>query len=121
MNIDINEKIKKERITILQNFAETHLRLHGAPPSEFLFKKDDVYGEINEEQCRLLRHYLKDDMARYGIDIEEYVKAQGEAFEKGKLSKCELKLLVDKADEMIVFLGVLGLRKQASDSKKQNQ
>ena len=54
-------------------------------------------------------------MARYGIDIEEYVKAQGENFERGKLSKCEIKLLIDKADEMIIFLGVFGLRKQAHD------
>ena len=115
MNIDVNEKIKKERIAILQNFAETHLRMHGAPTSEVLFQKEDVFGEINEQQCRLLRLYLKDDMARYGIDIEEYVKAQGENFERGKLSKCEIKLLIDKADEMIIFLGVFGLRKQAHD------
>jgi hypothetical protein len=105
------EIIAAERIVILQNFAETFVALHGAQSSEEVFEKADVYGELNEEQARLLRLYLKEELAGYGLDLKYYVTSRGEQYEPGKLSKAEIALLMKKADEMIVFLSTLQERK----------
>lgn len=109
--LTMQELIATERLVILQNFAETFVALHGAESSEELFEKADIYGEINEEQARLLRLYLKEELASYGLDLKYYVTSRGETYEPGKLSKAEIALLMKKADEMIVFLSTLKRRK----------
>lgn len=105
------ELIAAERLVILQNFAETHVVKHGNESSEELFERADIYGELSEEQARLLRAYLRDELATYGLDLKYYVTSRGETYEPGKLSKAEIDLLMKKADDMILFLGTLEKRK----------
>lgn len=112
-----NELIAAERIVILQNFAESFVAMHGAQSSEEIFEKADIYGEISEEQARLLRLYLKEELAGYGLDLKYYVTSRGEQYEPGKLSKAEIALLMKKADEMIVFLSTLKIRQEKTKNE----
>lgn len=114
------EMIAAERLAILQNLAETFVAMHGAVSSEELFEKADIYGEINEEQARLLRMYIREELASYGLNLEYYVTSRGEVYEPGKLSKCEIALLMKKADELIVFLGTLKKRKDKASAEANN-
>lgn len=114
------ELIAAERLVILQNFAETHVVKHGNESSEELFERADIYGELSEEQARLLRAYLKDELATYGLDLKYYVTSRGETYEPGKLSKAEISLLMKKADDMILFLGTLEKRKMKAREEANN-
>ena len=114
------ELIAAERLVILQNFAETHVVKHGNESSEELFERADIYGELSEEQARLLRAYLKDELATYGLDLKYYVTSRGETYEPGKLSKAEISLLMKKADDMILFLGTLEKRKMQAREEANN-
>lgn len=111
-NLTNQELIAAERLVILQNFAESHVVKHGNKSSEELFEKADIYGELSEEQARLLRAYLREELATYGLDLKDFVASKGEKYEPGKLSKVEVDLLIKKADDMILFLGTLEKRKQ---------
>ena len=114
------ELIAAERLVILQNFAETHVVKHGNESSEELFEKADIYGELSEEQARLLRAYLREELATYGLDLKYYVTSRGETYEPGKLSKAEISLLMKKADDMILFLGTLEKRKMKARKEANN-
>ncbi len=114
------EMLAKQRMVVLQNFAETNLFLNGQPSSSEVFQKPDVFGELNEEQARLLRNVLRDEFATYDSDLEKYVTSRGDKFEPGKLSKTEIDLLIKQADKTIVFLDVLSKRAEAHLAKKDN-
>lgn len=114
------ELIAAERLVILQNFAETHVIKHGNESSEELFERADIYGELSEEQARLLRAYLREELATYGLDLKYYVTSRGETYEPGKLSKAEISLLMKKADDMILFLGTLEKRKMKAREEANN-
>lgn len=114
------ELIAAERLVILQNFAETHVVKHGNESSEELFERADIYGELSEEQARLLRAYLREELATYGLDLKYYVTSRGETYEPGKLSKAEISLLMKKADDMILFLGTLEKRKMKAREESNN-
>lgn len=114
------ELIAAERLVILQNFAETHVVKHGNESSEELFERADIYGELSEEQARLLRAYLREELATYGLDLKYYVTSRGETYEPGKLSKAEISLLMKKADDMILFLGTLEKRKMKAREEANN-
>ena len=116
--ITTNDLIAAERMVILQNFAETFMVKHGIASTGEVFKSDDVYGYMSEEQARLLRSYLKEDLEAYGLNLEYYVTSRGEQYEAGKLSKSEIALLMRKADDMILFLDTLQKRKQRMQEKE---
>ena len=112
------EMIKKERLLMLQNFAETYLRANNMPPSKQLFKDSvDKYGELNDQQAAILHLYLEDSYKKMGFDLKKAIEDSGETYVEGKLSKYELDELIRRADEMIIFLGVLKLRKDALYNK----
>ena len=52
-----------------------------------------------------------------GFDLKKAIEDSGETYVEGKLSKYELDELIRRADEMIIFLGVLKLRKEALYNK----
>lgn len=116
--MDINEKIKKERMVILQTFAEVYLKRNNLPPSKIIFKNEDKYGEINNEQAQLLHFYLEEEYKKMGMDLNFCIKKSGEEYVKGELSKYELNELMSRADDMIIFLGVLTQRKEAAKNNK---
>lgn len=111
--MDTNEKLKKERLLILQTFAEAYLKKHNLPPSKIIYKCEDKFGELNDQQATLLHYYLVDEYKKMGKDLNEAIKASGEEVSKDKISNFEVKELIARADEMIVFLGVLFERKAA--------
>lgn len=116
--MDEKNVLAQERVVVLQNLAETFLATNGAPSIEEAFEVPDIYGQINEQQTRMLRYYLIDELKMYGLDLEYYVTSRGQAFERGKLSQAEIDLLIKKADQMIAFIGTLEKRKkQAKESQ----
>ncbi len=116
--MDKNEMLEKERLVVLQNFAEVYLNRKGLPPSSVMFKTIDEYGELTEEQVKLLHFYLMDEYQKMGLDLISAIKASGEEIVTGKLSKYEIQELIRRADDMIYFLGVLNMRKQAAQNNK---
>ena len=119
---EYDKRIAKDRMIILQNFVETYLKLNNMPPSGILFNgTEDSFGELNEVQARMLHLYLEDSYKRMGFDLKKAIEDSGEEYVHGKLSQYEVKELIRRADEMIVFIGVLELRKKADDEKKQKK
>ena len=112
------EMIKKERIAILQNFAETYLKRNGFPPSNVLFKIPAEFGELTEEQTRVLHFYLVQEYKKMGMDLVSCIRKTGEEIVPGVLSKYEINEWIWRADGMIFFLGVLNMR---IDTNKKNK
>lgn len=113
------EKLKKERMLMLQTFAEVYLRKNNMPPTKILFKSDDEYGKLSEEQAKILHFYLRDEYKKMGLDLETCIKRSGEEVVKGKLSDYEIKELISRADDMIYFIGNL-LERKAALKKQSN-
>ena len=113
-----NEKLEKERMLMLQTFAEVYLRKKNMPPTKILFKSDDEYGKLSEEQAKVLHFYLMDEYKKMGLDLETRIKESGEQVVKGQLSNYEIKELIDRADDMIFFIANLFERKEALYNKK---
>lgn len=116
MNVD--EKLKKERLVILQTFAEVYLMKNNLPPSKFIYKCEDKFGELNDQQASLLHYYLADEYKKNGLDLNTFIEKAGEKVEEGKISNFEMKELISRADDMIMFLGVLTQRKEAAKKNK---
>ena len=116
--MNIEEKLKKERLLMLQTMAETYLRINNMPPSKVIFKDSvDEFGILNSEQAAILHLYLEDSYKKMGFDLVEAIKNSGEEYVHGKLSKYELNELIRRADELIAFFGVLEMRKAANKKK----
>lgn len=116
--MDKNEMLKKERILILQNFAEVFLKRNGMPPSNAITKTPVEFGELTPEQVKLLHFYLIQEYKKMGLDLISCIKRSGEEIVPGELSKYEINELILRADDMIYFLGVLNMRIAANLEKK---
>lgn len=105
--MDTNEKLKKERIIVLQTLAEVYLKKNNLPPSKIIYKCEDKFGELSDQQATLLHYYLVEEYKKMGKDLNEAIKASGEEIIKDKISNFEVNELIARADDMILFLGVL--------------
>lgn len=111
--MDKIEIVSKEREAILQTFAEVYLKRNGKPESSIMFSKsEDKYGTLNEEQSLLLHFYLSEEYEKMGVSLSDCIKKSGEEVVPGKLSNYELRELVRRADDMILFLDTMMDRKK---------
>jgi len=117
--MDTNEKLKKERTAILQIFAEMYEMQKGIPPVIVTYKKISEYEELTEEQIKLLHFFLVEEYNKKGLDLIGCIKKTGEEVIPGQLTQYEIKELTDRADDVIVFLGVLNMRKAAMQNNSQ--
>lgn len=107
MDIDI-KKTSDLKLLALKIIAESFLLSKGNQVTDKMFpKKIDIDNtQLVEGDIFVLHHWLMEEFARVGLDLNKLIEASGEQVIPGKLSQFETKELSIRAEEVVLMMSV---------------
>lgn len=114
--MDNKELVKDGRILALKIIAESFILSKETDVIDTMFPKsiDRESLELTNGDALVLHHWLAHEHARLGLDLNTKIEENGEKVTPGQLSEYEIKMLIEKADELLVMMRIT---KQYVDAK----
>lgn len=106
------QELVRMRKVVMQLIADYYLITNGKKSfSEEYPEKEDIYSEPNLDQLMLNRAYLEKKYQEKGMDLKTEIEKNGEQMNSDNLTNYEYEILIKKADEFLIMLGLLEERK----------
>lgn len=107
--MDNKELLKDGRILALKIIAESFLLSKGNKVTDRMFPKkiERDSNSLLAGDVLVLHHWLAEQYARLGLDLNAVIEATGEQVVPGKLSQFELNELIARADELLIMMKVI--------------
>jgi len=102
------KQVKDLKLLALKIIAEAFLLSKGNNKTKEMFpKKIDINSaELSDGEMYVLHHWLIEQYARVGLDLNKLIEATGEQVVPGKLSQFEIKELANRAEEVVLMMSV---------------
>ena len=110
---DLETLLNIERMVILQGLAEAYLLKNGKGTfNEAYPNVEDNYGNLNDEQIKILRTILKEEYEARNLSLSDKIKESGEDPNSEEITKYEIRDLARFADMTIATMSSIITRKE---------
>ena len=110
---DLETLLNIERMVILQGLVEAYLLKNGKGTFNEAYPNTvDNYGNLNDEQIKILRTILKEEYEARNLSLSDKIKESGEDPDSEKITKYEIRDLARYADMTIATMSSIITRKE---------